>query len=170
MNRVTRRHRRAGFSLIEVTFATLLIGIMLLASLRTVGGVLSQRGRTETEVRALLLGQQLLTEILSRDYSDPTSTPVFGRESSEAAQRLDFDDVDDYHQWNESPPTDLNGTALTGATGWQRRVTVQFVNAAAPETIVASDSGAKRITVDVYENSTLRSSLKAVKCTGWPTK
>ncbi|MDZ4685939.1 MAG: hypothetical protein SH850_12800 [Planctomycetaceae bacterium] len=164
------RHRRAGFSLIEVSLSTLFVGVMLATSMRTVGSVLSQRTRTAVDARAQQAARQLLTEILARDYVEPTQTPVFGRESSEAASRSGFDDVDDYHLWDETPPTDRAGVALTGLTGWRRKVTVAYVSPANPDTTSGTDQGTKRIIVEAYENSTLRATVRAVKCSGWPRK
>jgi len=165
-----RRNRRAGFSLIEVSLSTLFVGVMLATSMRTVGSVLSQRTRTAVDARAQQAARQLLTEILARDYVEPTETPAFGRESSETGSRSHFDDVDDYHLWDETPPTDRAGVALTGLTGWRRTVTVQYVDPTNPDTTSATDQGSKRVTVAIYENGTLRGTVRAVKCSGWPRK
>lgn len=161
---------RAGFSLIETSLSTLLIGVMLMASMRTVGSVLMQRNRTETSFRAQMLGQQLLMEILASEYVDATQTASFGREPGEAATRTSFDDVDDYHQWDESPPKNVSGVAYSDLSGWRRKVTVSYVSPTSPDTVSLTDQQAKRITVEVYENNTLKATVQAVKCSGWARK
>ena len=158
---------RRGFSLVEVSFATLLVGLMLIGALQTVGSVLRQRSRTAVEHRALLIGRQLLEEILAQEYADPTQSPLFGLESLELS-RSQFDDVDDYHGLDESPPADRNGTTLAGLSGWRRRVTVQYADPLNPNAIVAGDQGVKRINVEVLENGQLRATVQAVKTDGWP--
>jgi hypothetical protein len=57
--------------------------------------------------------------------------------------------VDDYHGWSSSPPVEKDGTLLSGLTGWQRSVTVEWVNPDDPGEVKAFETGAKRITVTV---------------------
>jgi MSHA pilin protein MshD len=164
---VLARPHRSGLSLVEVSFATLLVSVMLVGAMQTVGSVLRQRARTAVEHRALLIGKQLLEEILTQAYVEPTQSPVFGLETLEINRSL-YDDVDDYHNLDESPPADRSGTVLTGLNGWRRRVTVQYVDPLSPNSIVSDDQGAKRITVDVLENGQLRATVQSLKTDGWP--
>lgn len=168
MNAAPRR-RRTGFSLIEVSLSTLLVGLMLVASVRTVGSVLRQRARTAADHRATLVARQLIEEILAQDYKEPTETATFGPEASETSRGL-YDDVDDYHNLDQSPPLDRSGFALAGFSGWRRRSTVQWVD---PANVGGSggsltDQGVKRVTVEVYEGTQLRISLQTLKTDGWP--
>lgn len=164
----SRPSRRRGFTLLEVSLSTLFVGLMLVASLSTVGSVLRQRARTAVEHRATLLAQQLMEEILACEYVEPTETPVFGPESSELSNRAKYDDVDDYHLCDQSPPADITGAALAGLTGWRRRVTVQYVDPANPSTTSVTDLGAKRISVEVLENGRLAVTLQSLKVDSWP--
>ena len=146
-----RRRLQRGLSLVEVTISTLLVGLVLVASLRSVGHVMRSRGSTSAEARAAILAEQLMTEILNEDYEEPVDPPEFGRESGESGgSRENWDDVDDYHLWDRRPPEDRDGNPLPNSTDWQRDVTVQFVNPADPSGVSGSDQGVKRITVNVW--------------------
>jgi prepilin-type N-terminal cleavage/methylation domain-containing protein len=141
---------RRGFSLIEVTVSTLLVGVLLAAALSATGqSLLGQRKTADREV-ARLLADTLLAEILLQNYSEPgEADPPCGPDAGEtSANRTTFDDVDDYCGAVDSPPTTEDGTAIPGLTGWERQVTSDYVDS---ETlaVVGSDEGAKRITVEV---------------------
>ncbi|HVJ86030.1 MAG TPA: hypothetical protein VM452_10330 [Caulifigura sp.] len=155
--------RRAGFSLIEIAISSLFVGTILVAAMSTTGAVVRFRSSTADQARATLLATDLLAEIQQRPYSDPNQTPIFGRESGETV-RSQFDDVDDYDAWTESPPKNQAGTSLPGFTGWSRTVNVARAQRSAPIQTASSEEGLKRITVVISKNGvTLRTidSLKA---------
>ncbi len=146
---------RAGLSVIEVVISTLLVGLVLVGSMRCLGGALRGQSSTSDSARALLLAQQLSAEIINEAYQDE-GTPVFGPETGEVTgDRSLFDDVDDYHLWTAAPPEGRDGTALPNLPGWQRDVTVEYVNPANPGTPEVSDLGVKRITVSIRLNGNL---------------
>ena len=163
-NRRQRRLRR-GLSLIEVSISTLLVGLVLVGSMRTLGHVLRSRGTTSIECRADALAAELLTEILDEAYEDAGGSPVFGRESGESGgDRVDFDDVDDYHGWSSTPPEDRSGIALPNSTNWQRDVTVEFVEPNSPSTVSGTDQGLKRVTVTVRLSGTIVAESFSLAC------
>jgi len=105
-----------------------------------------------------------MAEILPQDYLDPNDTPVFGTESGESTStRADFDDVDDYDSWSSSPPVQKDGTLIAGLSGWQRSVTVDWVDPADITQVKASESNAKRITVTVSCDNKQVASLSAIR-------
>ena len=83
---------------------------------------------------ALLLARQMLEEIQAKTYEDAGMPGSFGLESGEGSPRSNFDDVDDYDQWNESPPQYPDGMPLDGANntpdfrGFRRKVVVENVS------------------------------------------
>lgn len=141
------RRCRAGYTLVEVSMSTLLIGVVLIGAMNTAG--YATRGQIDNKERAQakLLANAMLAEILELPYQEPTVTPVFGPESGEV--RATYDDVDDYKQFTDSPPVNKQGVAMAGGTGLTRSVTVAY---AEPNNLMATsttDKGIKRISVVV---------------------
>jgi hypothetical protein len=86
-------------------------------------------------------------------YQDPTATPsTLGPDPGEATTtRTDFDDIDDYNGWTESPPRTKTGTALSGYTGWAVSIVVDYVNPATPNGPPSEDLNLKRVVVTVTD-------------------
>ena len=163
----TRRSRRA-FSLAEVVVATLIVGIMLVAAMRVVGAAVRGRITMANQERGVLLAQQLMSEIFQADYQEPDDSPVFGPEASETGgTRAAFDDVDDYHNWDASPPQQKDGTPIPDRADWRRTVTVEFVNRNLLTEVIATDQGVKRITVTVSRSGQVMASLVTVRSEAW---
>lgn len=155
------RHQRTrplrGFSLIEVAMSSLLVGAVLVTSMRVTGQALMvQRDRAQMSTAAFL-AEGLLSEILLLPYMEPgrTSSPI-GRGSGElSSDRSTLDDVDDYHNYTESPPKSLENEPLPGFVGWERSVVVHWVNPDNLSRTRGSESGVKRVTVQVRRNGQL---------------
>lgn len=143
-------HRRNALTLVEVMVSTLLVGVVLVAAMNTVGGVLKTRSVAVEAQIGPALARNLMSEVLQNAFTDPQipNGPI-GREAGEGgATRAAFDDVDDYDGWNALPPVKPNGSPLGYGSGWRHQVSVSFVN---PNTLTtsASDTGLKLITVTV---------------------
>ena len=76
--------------------------------------------------REELQPHELMAEIVQYPYHDSDAAlRRFGPEVGESTgSRIDFDDVDDYHLWTESPTEEKDGTAYPGHAGWRRDVVV----------------------------------------------
>lgn len=147
---VSLRTSARGFTLVEAILATIIVAVMFVAALNTVGASRLTQYQAAQVSRARLLAELLTAEILRQAYKDPDGTPVFGRESNEAAApRTGWDDVDDYHGLSDTPPVAKDGTALINASGWKRTVTVQWVDPADATQVRTTETGVKRITVTV---------------------
>ncbi len=145
---VTARAPGRGFSMVEVVICIVLISMALVAGLDAVGA--SARGQTllAEQAKAAVLARQFLSEIRQMRYADPlVASPLFGPEPGET--RATFNDVDDFDGWQESPPQSADGTPIAGYAGWRRRVSIDWVTAASPNSPSQSDQGLKRITVRV---------------------
>jgi prepilin-type N-terminal cleavage/methylation domain-containing protein len=159
---------RAAFSLIEVVAATLIVGIVMVAALDTLGAYIRGKQRVAVHSRASLLAQDLMSEILDRHYDEPDDPPLFGREAAESASdRSLYDDVDDYNGWSSSPPEYKDGTPMAALGDWERRVSVQRIDADDLTTAVASDEGLLRITVEVIHEGDTIVSLTAIRARAW---
>ena len=143
---------RGGLTLVEVSISTLIVGMLMVASLQSVANV----GRTWTATNQLVdgqgLAQELIREIVAQNYTDPTDplATTWGPETGETT-RATFNDLDDYDGWTESPVKNAAGTALTGYTGWTRSVIVQLLNKNNYSALSAGsvDQGLRAITVTV---------------------
>jgi Tfp pilus assembly protein PilV len=150
-------------TLVEVMMASCLVAILLVAALNVVGGVSRTYAVTDEKAKASLLAADLMNEILRAPYEDPNGSPVFGLETGEGStSRSAFDDVDDYHNWSETPPAARNGTAYTGLTGWSRAVQVAWAEVLDPMTTAATESGLKRVQVTVTSPRGVTLTLKAL--------
>lgn len=164
----SRAHRR-GLGLVEVVVSALLVGLVVVASMRTVGSVFQMWQVTADQSDGTTLAQFLMTEALQARYEEPDDTPLFGLEGAEAANlRTGWDDVDDYKVWSASPPQANDGTALVGYAGWTRSVVVQKVDALNPATVLSDadpDSGLRRVTVTVTDPLGKQTILTAYRST-----
>jgi type II secretory pathway pseudopilin PulG len=149
-----RTHRRAAIAMVEAVLATIVVGLMLVAALRVVVAARGGQVHTDQRILAAHLAAELMAEILSQAYSDPDEPPVFGPEISELSTgtRTAFDDVDDYHNWSESPPQERDGRRRDHLQGWRRSVQVVHVEPRQPDQTALSDRGVKRITISITFN------------------
>lgn len=169
-NRTTNRStKRMGFSLMEVVVSTLVVTLVLIGAMNCVTDSMRSRDSLSRQVRAELLAQDLLTEILSRPYEDNTS-PTFGPESGEPSifadrTRSTFDDVDDYWGWSASPPEDIDGLALDGVgSEWRRSVQVSFVKRDDPNALLYfSTEDMKKLVVHVFYKGKLVASCASLR-------
>jgi len=160
------RHLPA-FTLVESVISLIIVGVMLVAALNTVGASRLTQYKISTRAQGRLLAESLLAEIVTKDYADPNGAALFGVEVGEDDDtRDDFDDVDDYHAWTSSPPTEKTGTEMASWGGWQRSVTVEWVDPANPTLVQGTESMAKRVTVKVHCGGMPVATLVAIK-TDW---
>jgi len=153
-------------SLIEMVISSLIVSLMLVAALTAVGSS-ARAGRIHSTLSfGSNLARQLLSEVLEARYVEPDDTPRFGPEPGE--RRSSYDDVDDYHTWQASPPEARDGTPLTGAEGWTREVRVDYVLPADPASRTGTDRGLKRITVTATSPQGKQTTLRALRSSSGP--
>jgi MSHA pilin protein MshD len=142
---------RAGVTLIEATLCMLILSVMLVSVLTTLGAAARDRTSTAHRQQGPMLARSMMSEVLRAQYKESGALATFGPEPGETGcTRAAFDDVDDYDNWIETPPTDRSGVPLPNATGWKREVHVYYVDPANPAgSPVGSDMGLKRIAVTV---------------------
>jgi len=160
----TRRCGCHGFSLLEAIIAVVLVGLVLVAAFHVLGGTTLSARLTSLRATGLLLAEHLMAEVLAADYADPDQTPTFGPEPGESGgNRSAFDDVDDYHDWTDSPPKKPDGSKLGDFSGWTRTVTVDYVDPTDLLSPIGSDAGVKRITVVASFEGKPRAELVAIR-------
>lgn len=143
-----RPQRRRGVTLIETVLSVMILGGAFVAVLNTIATSRAAQAVAAERQYARLLAEDLLAEILSKQkYKEGDS---IGKDLDEAVSgRPAFDDVDDYHNYVDLPPSDADGNALPGADGLMRWVGVFYANPLTPNQQSGTDQGLKYILVMV---------------------
>lgn len=162
-----RRSRRSlALSLVEVVISLVLVSGVLVAALNTTGGAALARSQTMDRSVGYMLGTALMNEILQANYRDPDETPLFGLEVGDIdavnGTRTNWDDVDDYHNLNETTVEKKGGKDYGDRPNWARQVTVQRVRRSDISQTTPSDEGLRRVTVTVTYFGAVTAQLTAV--------
>ena len=146
--------KRAGFTLIEIIVATILIGVAIAAIVMS--------SRTFTSINAagmnLSTAEFLIEEIRELVAPLPVVDPesgisTFGPEADETTL-ADYDDLDDFDGAVFSPPIDINRTGLANFPSFSQQVTVDNVSASDFTAVeVDHSSDFVRVTVSVLLNN-----------------
>ena len=142
-----------GFTLIEVLFGIILVGISIACLVAT--------NITSTRANSLAMNlstAEFLTEQIRElttllPVIDPESgDDIFGPESGEILST--YDDVDDFDGANISPPISADREVLNDFSAFTQQVTVENVTAINFEQVVADHSSYfVRVTVEILLNS-----------------
>jgi hypothetical protein len=144
--------------------STVLVGVLLIAALRSVGASVFTQSLSAQRTTGQMLADGLMAEILAKAYKDPGNWPQFGREWGESsASKANYNDVDDFQDWSESPPQLADGSTMPDLTGWQRSVAVDWVDLSDLSRVQYWDTGAKRITVTVRYNGVAIATRVAIR-------
>ncbi len=141
---------RSALTLIEVVASTMIVGMMAVAAFNSLGAATKSANSIGNRAVAAAMADGLMSEILTQPYSDPNGAATFGNESGESATlRSAFDDVDDYNNWNASPPLYRDGTTIPDRADWRQRVAVSYVSPTNLTQTSVTDQGVKRIRVQI---------------------
>lgn len=124
------RHRARGMTLLEALLAsTILAGCAFAVTMPFTAAAQNDQVQERWSL-ATCLAQEMMEEILSRPFKDPQGATACGPDYGESS-RLQFDNVDDYHNYNESAGRicDVSAAPCTSsaAAGLTRHVTVEYV-------------------------------------------
>jgi len=156
-----------GFSLVEVTIASLIVGVLMTASMSVVAASVRSRAAVRNTSLAHALAEQLLAEISAQSYADEADSGLLGPETGEeGTNRLAFDDVDDYADSLEKPAVQRDGSPVAGDAVYYRSAEVVWIDPTTMQTS-GSDTGIKRITVRVSRNDKLLVSLATLRTRSW---
>jgi len=130
-HRYRHGQRRCGWTLVEVMVSAMLVGVLIVPTIGVFIRTANNYYRESVRDRAWQLGQELMNEIMTRAWEDPTATGRrFGRETNESVNnRQEWDDIDDYDGLVERPPVDETGVPLSNSGSYERRVEVHYVRA-----------------------------------------
>ena len=138
---IVNRQLNNGFSLIEVLIAIILVGLAI-ASLVAANSSFTKANSAGTE---LSTAEFLLEQI--RELTVMTG----------------YDDLYDFDGAIFSPPISADGNDLDDLAAFSQQVTVEHVNAANFEQVVAYDSSFIRVTAKVFLNSREISSARWIR-------
>ena len=159
--------RVRAFTLVETVISILIIGVVVVATMNTVGAAKMAQFRHTSHSRALLLAQDLMTEILQHPYWDPVALGGLGAEGADTGDRTPFDDIDDYKGWSASPPQYRDGSAIAWADGYGRQVNVIWIKDDDIGATSGAEKGIKMIMVTVTYNSQVLVELRAARTEEW---
>lgn len=108
--------RNGGMTLVEVVLFIVVVSVGLAGVLGVFNITTARSGDPVVRKQALALAEQMMEEVLLKDYANPaggctTATTPSCRVNT-PADRPNYDDVSDYNGWNQSSVTDLTGTRL----------------------------------------------------------
>ncbi len=113
-----RKLSRAGFTYAEILMAIIVLAIAIVPLLGQfyIGFHGNKTGRDVTIASNLASG--VMDEIRSKAFEDPDANKKFGPEPDEdTSNRIEWDDVDDYNGWTETPPRTIDGQIMNGTGG-----------------------------------------------------
>jgi MSHA pilin protein MshD len=112
--------------MVETLLASAILAIGVAGVAEAVATAQQTTAESLVGLRANMLAEALLQEILSKPYKDPQGTTTWGPDAGETSRSL-FDDVNDYHGYTDGPSNlaDASGVAYpTEFQGYTRSVTV----------------------------------------------
>jgi len=140
--KISRLWRGGGFSLIEVLIAAVLIGLAI----------------------AALLGASRSFTIANASGADLSTAEFLIEQIRERSALLSFDDLNGLASGSPfSPPISADGNVLNDFADFTQQVTVQKVDKANFEQVVAGPSDFVRVTVRVLLNSREISSVRWIR-------
>jgi len=133
-----------GFSYVEVILAAVIMSILLVSTMRLFGNLARSTHAGTEQDAAVHLALEMIQEIKNQNYQDPVISDNFGPEADEdTSTRMDFDDIDDYHNWESTPPMNRLGQYDNYYDHLTRKVKVKFVKSDDFAQVVAKDQGFK---------------------------
>lgn len=162
----TGKAARRGFSLVEAVAATLIVAVVMTASLRGLAEAVRHRAMLRDRERALRFAADLIAEALSLSYQDPdpnASTAIGIDPGESASNRTTFDDVDDFHGFAESPLKSRSGAVVPNTAGWSRSAFVFWTDPEQPDEFSSADEGVKVVAVYVTTPSGLTVGAAALR-------
>ncbi len=152
--------RQRGLTLVELIVTMMIISVSVLAITNTLSFAFRHQSDGLWQTKSVALAQSYIEEIAARRYDETTpnggvppcsvlTTPC-SAPGADGEARAEFDDVDDYHGLDESPPLDAQGNPRTGYPGFRVAVSVSYADATQIAAFNLDDAtDAKLVTVSV---------------------
>ena len=152
--------RQGGFTLLEALISVAILTVAAPTVLIPFATGVQNDAEDARQALATTLAAEMMDEALSKPFSDPEGPSTLGPEFGEST-RIDFDNIDDYDGFTESPGqiADAFGDVMTdpGASELSRAVDVEYVYVSGQD--IAQSPNFVRITVDVCDGDRTVASL-----------
>lgn len=126
--------KQRGATLVELIITIVIISVAIAGVTGAFSLIASRSADPLNQTRAVSLAQLYMDEILARRYADASPNgggSVSGSDTDcgslgpdDTETRSTFDDVDDYHDLQDGPPTNGEEQALSGYSGFEVGVSV----------------------------------------------
>ena len=114
---------RRGFTLIEASLATIIVGVGVLATMQLFTAITQQTQTNNRMTTAMLLASHVQEAMAGLNFNDPQDGPAtFGPEDNETL--ASFDDVDDFDGQSWSPPRNALLAAVPAVDRYTQSVEV----------------------------------------------
>ena len=145
-----------GFTLVEILIAIVVLAIALVPLIGVFTTGSKESGVAQKITIGTSLAQDLLEEIRSKQFDEdiinPTIPNKLGPEKNEKRfnpPTRNFDDVDDYNGYADSPPEELDGIVMSEYAGYSRSVIVEYVDEDDFDIVSSVITKCKRIIINV---------------------
>ncbi len=151
MSRRRLLRNQRGVTLIDLIVIIVIVAIALPPMIGLLIQVTRQSTFGVTVTRANHLASTLFEEMRSKrgDENATAASATLGPDPGET--RATYDDVDDYHGLDESPPKDSLGNDVADSGGFRQQVSVCYVANTDLDTCIGGPTLYKRITVTVTD-------------------
>jgi type II secretory pathway pseudopilin PulG len=138
-----KRSNKSGLTLIELIVIIVVMGLAIPALIANLANITWRSAQSQAMGDSLSYARSLLEEIKAKDFSDPDDPDNMTLGVNAEDVYPNYNDVDDYNGYNDTP-----------ASGFSRRVAVDYVNLSASQWFVSADpTDFKRIKVTVSSNA-----------------
>lgn len=162
------RQKQSGFTLIETIIVIVLVGAMMAGMTSLFMNNVGNSHRPFLRQRALAVANAFMDEIQHKRWNEATPVgggcvnsgvscptgPAITAIGADGEARSAYDDIDDYHGLNQSPPQDSAGVDMPGYAGFTVAVSVAQP-AGAWNAIAAADVRLITVSVTSPSNETI---------------
>lgn len=143
---------RRGITMAETIVSSLLVGLVLVGTLQLIAPIIRSGSVMTDKLVASNLAREMSEEISTKYFTSQVvdDLDLIGADAGDT--RATYDDVDDFHGLNNSPPQLSNGRVMTHLGSWARVVKVAHVELSNPNAESATYTGLKRVSVTVTKD------------------
>ncbi len=149
---IAQRNHRRGITMAETIVSTLLVGMVLVGTIQLVAPIVRSGSVMSDKLIATNLARELSEEIATKYFTSTLTDDLEVLGPGPGETRDTYDDIDDYHGINNSPPQLSDGRVMTHLGGWARVVKVSHVSLNDPNAESVTYTGLKRVTVSVTKD------------------